>query len=178
MYFKNYKMGNKINIAIRILIISICLVYLISAFPGYKPLPQLTSKADAALLNGIGIHSVPMDRYLIVSFKDANVIYELSSECSGLVLYSMFIIGIFIVPYFSFKHRIIALAFLPILFFGNILRVMFGILVGYQFTTEASQFFHDTFGQILIFFWVLICFIIWLKITKNFPKEKKLEVVI
>lgn len=177
MYFKNNKMGNKINIAIRILIISGCIVYLISAFPGYEPLPQITSKADAILLNGMGIDSTPLGRYLIVSFKDSNVIYELSSECSGLVLYSMFIIGIFLVPYFSFKHRAIALAFLPVLFFGNILRVMFGIIVGYHFTIEASEFFHDTFGQILIFFWVLVCFVIWLKITKNFPKEK-LEVVI
>ena len=97
-------------------------------------------------------------------------------ECSGLILYAMFLIGIFIVPYFSFKHRLIALAFLPVLFFGNALRVMASILVGFHFTAKASEFFHDTFGQVLIFLWVLLCFIIWLKVTKNFPKEN-LEVV-
>lgn len=171
MYFKNHKMGNKIDIAIRITVISLCIAYLIVAFPGYEPLPQATSKVNAFLLNGVGIHSIPVGRHLVVSFTEVDRIYELSSECSGLILYAMFLVGIFIVPYFSFKHRLIALAFLPVLFFGNALRIMAGILVGYHFSAEASEFFHNTFGQIIIFFWVLICFILWLKITKNFPKD-------
>jgi exosortase/archaeosortase family protein len=71
---------------------------------------------------------------------------------------------------------LIALLFLPILFFGNALRIMASVLIGYNFSAKSSEFFHDTFGQILIFVWVILCFIVWLKITKNFPKEK-MEVI-
>ena len=176
MHVKNNKMGHKIDLAIRVIIIMTCIVYLIVSFPGYKPIPEVTSKVNAALLNGIGIHSTPYNNFLIVSFKDVNRIYELSAECAGLILYAMFLIGIFIVPYFSFKHRLIALLFLPILFFGNALRILASVLVGYNFSPKSSEFFHDTFGQILIFLWVILCFIVWLKITKNFPKEK-MEVI-
>lgn len=176
MYVKNNKMGNKIDLVCRIAIIGLCIAYLIFEFPAYKPVPQVTSKADAWLLNSIGIKTTSMGRFLVVSFQDVNRIYELSSECCGLVLYAMFLIGIFIVPYFSLKHRLLALLFLPVLFFGNAFRIMIGVLVGYEFSAEASEYFHDTFGQIIIFFWVLLCFIIWLKLTKNFPKDK-MEVV-
>jgi exosortase/archaeosortase family protein len=176
MHIKNNKMGHKIDLAIRVIIILGCIAYLIVSFPAYKPIPQMTSKVNAVLLNGIGIDSTPYNSFLIVSFKNVNRIYELSAECSGLILYAMFLIGIFVVPYFSFKHRLIALLFLPILFFGNALRIMASVLVGYNFSAKSSEFFHDTFGQILIFVWVILCFIVWLKITKNFPKEK-MEVI-
>jgi exosortase/archaeosortase family protein len=109
---------------------------------------------------------------VIVSFSQADCVYELSSECSGLLVYLMFLIGISVVPHFTLHHRLIALVFLPILFFGNTLRILFGILIGYQFSVNASEFFHATVGQVLIFFWVLLCFILWLKVTRNFPKEE------
>jgi len=171
MYFKNNKMGNKIDIIFRISIISACIAYILLAYPRYEPLPQLTASVNAFFLNNMGINSIPINNFILVSFEGVDRIYELSSECSGLILYAMFLIGIFIVPYFSIRHRLIAVLFLPVLFFGNSLRVMACILVGYNFSASASLFFHDTFGQILIFLWVLICFITWLKITKNFPKE-------
>jgi exosortase/archaeosortase family protein len=90
----------------------------------------------------------------------------------------MFLVGVFIAPGFSLRHRLFALAFLPVLFLGNVVRIMLGVLAGVHFSADASIFFHNTFGQVLIFFWVLICFIVWLKVTDNFPKdslEKDLE---
>jgi exosortase/archaeosortase family protein len=157
-------------------VISACLAYILLAYPRYEPLPQLTASINAFFLNNIDIHSIPVNNYLLVSFEGVDRIYELSSECSGLILYAMFLIGIFIVPYFSLKHRLIALMFLPVLFLGNSLRIFACVLIGYNYSASASVFFHDTFSQVLIFLWVLVCFIAWLKITKNFPKEH-MEVV-
>jgi exosortase/archaeosortase family protein len=165
-----------IGYGIRAGIILTGIIYLIFGFPNYEPLPQATSLSGSYLLNQFGIHATSFGHHIIVSFPTVDRIYELSSECSGLILYSMFVLGIFIVPSFSLKHRIISLCFIPFLFLGNTLRIVMGILIGYQFDAEASIFFHDTFGQIIIFFWVIICFIIWLKITNNFPLEYKKEV--
>jgi exosortase/archaeosortase family protein len=173
MYIKNNKMGHTIDLTIRTSIILTCIAYLIVGYPTYEPLPKITSAADTIFLNTIGIHTVNTGRFLVVSFPSVDRIYELSFECCGLILFSMFVIAIFVVPSFSYKHRFIAMLFLPLMFFGNIFRIALGIIIGYQFSADASMFFHDTFGQILIFIWVIVCFLLWLKITKNFPSEKK-----
>jgi exosortase/archaeosortase family protein len=171
MYTKDNKMGHTIDLAIRTGLILTCFAYLIIGFPSYEPLPGITSHADAVFLNTIGIHSVNEGRFLIVSFPKMNYIYELSSECCGLILFAMYFIAIFLVPSFSFKHRLIAVFILPLIFFGNIVRIALGIIVGNLISVDASMFFHDTFGQLLIFVWVIVCFILWLKLTKNFPRE-------
>jgi exosortase/archaeosortase family protein len=173
MHTKDNKMGHKVDIAIRASLILLCIAYLIIGFPSYEPLPKVTSNADAVFLNTVGLHTVNEGRFLVVSFPEANRIYELSSECCGLILFAMFFIAVFLVPNFSYKHRLIAVLFIPLIFFGNILRIALGIIIGYHFSPEASVFFHDTFGQILIFIWVIVCFLVWLKITKNFPSEEK-----
>jgi exosortase/archaeosortase family protein len=172
MYVKDNKMGHKIDIAIRVGLILACVAYLIIGFPSYEPLPKITSNADAYFLNTVGVHTVNEGRFLVVSFPQSDRIYELSSECCGLILFAMYFIAVFLVPNFSYKHRIIALLFLPLIFLGNIVRIALGIVIGYHFSVDASMFFHDTFGQILIFVWVVACFLLWLKITKNFPSEK------
>jgi exosortase/archaeosortase family protein len=173
MYTKDNKMGHSVDIAIRASLIILCVAYLIVGFPSYEPLPRITSNADAMVLNALGVPTINDGRFLVVSFPGVDRIYELSSECCGLILFAMYFIAIFLVPNFSYKHRFIALLFIPLIFFGNILRIAAGILIGRQFSADASVFFHDTFGQILIFVWVIVCFMLWLKVTRNFPQEKE-----
>ena len=173
MYVKDNKMGHKVDIAIRASLILLCVAYLIAGFPSYEPLSKITSNADAFVLNTIGVHTVNEGRYLVVAFPQVSRIYELSSECCGLILFAMFFIAVFLVPNFSYKHRLVAVLFLPIIFFGNIVRIALGVLIGYHVSADASVFFHDTFGQIFIFIWVIVCFLLWLKITRNFPSEEK-----
>ncbi|DAC72801.1 MAG TPA: hypothetical protein DSN98_03200 [Thermoplasmata archaeon] len=172
MYVKDNKMGHTLDIGLRASIILACVAYLIIGYPSYEPLPKITATADTFFLNTIGIHTVNTGRFIVVSFPGADRIYELSSECCGLILFEMFFIAVFLVPSFSYKHRFIAVLFLPLLFIGNIVRIALGIIIGYQISADASVFFHDTFGQILIFIWVIVCFLVWLKITKNFPQER------
>ncbi len=173
MYTKNHKMGHTLDIGIRAGLILACIAYLILGYPAYQPLPQVTAQADAWLLNAVGIHAVSYGRFLVASFPAADCIYELSYECCGLILFSIYFIVVFLVPNFSYKHRFIAVLFLPLIFLGNIVRIGLGVMVGYHISIDASIFFHDTFGQILIFIWIIVCFLAWLKITKNFPSEKK-----
>jgi exosortase/archaeosortase family protein len=172
MHVKDNKMGHTIDIAIRTGLILVCIAYLIIGFPSYEPLPRITSNADAVVLNTLGVRTVDEGRFLVVSFPTADCVYELSSECCGLILFAMYFIAIFLVPNFSYRHRLIAVLFLPLIFFGNIVRIALGILIGYFYSADASVFFHDTFGQLLIFVWVIVCFMLWLKLTRNFPREK------
>ena len=172
MHTTNHKMGYTLDTILRISILLLAIGYIVLAFPSYSPLPEFTAQVNALVLNVVGVHTSTLDRYVIVSFSQMDYIYELSSECAGLIVYMMFLIGVAVVPHFTARHRLIALLFLPVLFLGNALRILGGILIGYVFSVDASEFFHATFGQVLIFFWVLVCFILWLKITRNFPKEE------
>jgi exosortase/archaeosortase family protein len=164
-------MGHTLDTGLRAGLILACIAYLILGYPAYQPLPQITAQADAWLLNTAGIHAVSDSRYLVASFHHQDYIYELSYECCGLILFAIYIIVIFLIPKFSYKHRAVALLFLPLIFFGNILRIALGVMVGYHVSVDASIFFHDTFGQILIFIWIIACFLAWLKLTHNFPTE-------
>jgi exosortase/archaeosortase family protein len=79
---------------------------------------------------------------------------------------------IFLLPYFSLRQRIASLFFVPLLFMGNVFRIVIDVLIGVRFSTEMLIFFHDGIGQVFIFAWAIGCYIIWLSIFKNFPKEK------
>jgi hypothetical protein len=86
MYVKDNKMGHTLDITIRVSILLICLGYIVLAFPGYAPLPELTAQVNAQVLNTVGIPAISLERYVVVSFSQADHIYELSSECSGLLV--------------------------------------------------------------------------------------------
>jgi hypothetical protein len=55
MYVKDNKMGHTLDITIRVSILLICLGYIVLAFPGYAPLPELTAQVNAQVLNTVGI---------------------------------------------------------------------------------------------------------------------------
>ena len=93
-------------------------VWLIYSYPSFYPVPQFTGKIVNFFLNAINITSIQYGRFLIVDFVDANRIFKLSAECAGIILYSVFLLVIFIVPQYSLLHRMIGLAFIPLLFIG------------------------------------------------------------
>jgi len=155
----------------RIAIIILIASYIIVAFPSFYPFPQLTTKSLDIILNNMDIGAVSEGTFLIVGFPEYSQIIQLSAECSAIALFVMFLLGIFIVPKFSLKHRLMAIPFIIVIFLGNLLRILIGILLSIQWNhPEFIIFFHDTFGQVIIFFWVIGSYIAWLKLTGNFPR--------
>lgn len=146
------------------------ILYIILSFPDFYPFPHITSQILAFILNQIGIYAFPHGNELIV---DNLPILHISAECSGIILMSIFPLTIFLIPHFSAKQRMASLLFLPVLFLGNIVRILIDILVGLNFSVSALIFFHDSVGQILVFLWAIGAYFIWLKLFGNFPREKK-----
>lgn len=166
-------MGHKVKWdRIILLVVFLCIgIFLIFGYPSYSPLPELTATSTAWMLSGIGIDSIADGNHLVVSYLDYDRPFELSPECGGIILFSMFIIGIFLIPGFDIKHKLSALLFVPILFFGNIIRIVLGIVVGYKYSINAAVLFHNSIGQVLMFLVIIVCYVIWLKATRNFPVE-------
>lgn len=156
--------------AVKMVVIGAILAYLVSQFPYFYPFPEWTSILSAALLRGIGTPAIPYQHFLVVPNLP---VLEISAECSGVVLMMIFPLIIFLIPGINIRHRLGSLLFLPILYFGNLLRIVLDVQLGLAYGTTALEFFHDTLGQVFIFLWAIIVYIVWLRIFGNFPRETR-----
>lgn len=137
-------------------------------YPYYQPLPQWTGIVSANMLNVMGIFSAAWGDFLIVENLPP---LKISAECSGIVLLLVFPLTIFLMPVFPIRQRAASLLFVPVLFLGNVFRIITDVLVAKHISPDMLLFYHDSLGQVFIFFWGIILYIIWLIIFGNFPKD-------
>ena len=155
---------------IKSLVILLMLLYLITRFPYFYPFPETTGWSTAQVLTLLGMQAISVENLLIVQGLP---VMEVSAECSGVVLMIIFMLVIFLIPGIKLSHRMGSVFFIPVLYFGNIIRLTIDTLAGLKFGPEALVFFHDTLGQVFIFFWTIMLYIIWLRLFDNFPREKR-----
>lgn len=154
---------------VKLLVIGLILFYLITNFPDFKPFPEITAFLVAYILGFFGVIAVNWGHLLVVEGLPG---LEVSAECSGIILMMIFPLTIFLIPSVKIGHRLASLAFIPVLFLGNIIRITVDVLIGIHYSTDLLIFFHDTIGQVFIFFWAIGLYLIWLRMFNNFPKEK------
>lgn len=158
---------------LKIGLILMVFLYFVFNYPSFYPFPEITSKLVAKTLTIVGMDVTPYKNMLVADNFPA---IEVSAECSGIILLLIFPLIIFLIPYIPLSHRFAALLFIPILFLGNIIRIAIDVFIGFHYSPEMLIFFHNTVGQVFIFFWAISLYVIWLKIFGNFPKESE-EVV-
>ena len=172
-------MGNKIkktkNLSFyaRIAIILLIVGYIIIAYPGFYPIPKATGSLVAKILSFINIKASSNGTYLLVAFPGYSRILELSAECSGIVLFSLFALIAFIVPDIPMKHRFLILPLIPLLFVFNLGRIILGIVLGYNISVDFLVFFHNTLGQVFMFFGAILIYMLWLSFLGHFPTERR-----
>ncbi len=166
------KIENKFKLGFNLLFILIIFSYAVISFPNYYPFPQITGSLISKTLEYFGIPTYHYKDYVIVFIKDYNYAIQLSAECSGIILFMMFLVVVFIIPEYSIKQKLFAVPFVILLFFINALRIIIGIILSREFGSNILVIFHDTVGQAIIFFAVITSFIVWLKVTKSFPHEE------
>lgn len=154
---------------VKLLVIGIILFYLVTNFPDFEPFPEVTAFLVAKLLVLLGVNAVNWGHLLLVEGIPG---LEVSAECSGIILMMIFPLTIFLIPSVQLRHRLASLLFIPILFFGNVLRITVDALVGVYYSPDMILFFHDTVGQVFIFFWAIVLYLVWLRLFNNFPREK------
>jgi exosortase/archaeosortase family protein len=154
---------------VKLLVIGGILFYLVTNFPDFKPFPEITAFLVAKLLGLFGIVAVSWGHLLVV---DGLPGLEVSAECSGIILMMIFPLTIFLIPSVQLNHRLASLLFVPLLFFGNILRITADALIGLHYSVDMILFSHNTLGQVFIFFWAIGLYLIWLRLFNNFPREK------
>lgn len=158
------------TLIVKVLVIGLILVYLVTQFPYFYPFPEITSWSVANLLSLLGVPSLPWKNVVVAQGLPT---MEISAECSGVVLLMIFPLIIFLIPNIKLSHRLASLLFIPILYFGNVLRITMDAFVGLNFGVDKLVIFHDTVGQVFVFFWTILLYIIWLRLFNNFPREQK-----
>ena len=169
-------MGNPVKqffFLVRILILAAIVFFLAYTFPDFVFLTQLTGNALVFFLPFLGIPAVLYQNFLVVDYPQMSRVFALSAECTGIVVASIFVLSVFITPEIPMRKRIVGLLFLPVLFFGNVLRIILDVWIGGHYSVQTTVFFHDTIGQLFIFCWAIASFYAWLKITGEFPSEKE-----
>ena len=160
---------------IRFGILGIFLLWVIITFPTLYPIRELTVYLATIMGKFIGINAVAYKEFMVVSFKDINRIFNISTMCTGIVLYIIFLMATLLIPNYKLKDRLIGLLFIPILLLGNVIRILMSVYIAIDYSIDFSLFFHDTIGQVFIFAIGIFSYLLWLKITGNFIREKKTE---
>jgi exosortase/archaeosortase family protein len=163
----------KDNIIILTVILLICL-YLLLKYPEYKPLPEITAKGVSYILGPFfGFQPLTYNNIILLNLENRFITLTISPECSGILIISIFIFVIFITPKLKLKHKFLSLLFVPLIILLNIIRIALGVVVGTKMSsTEILLIFHNSFGQVFIFFVLIIVYIIFLKIYGYYPSYK------
>lgn len=162
-YNKNYISNIKKELWLRMLIITILTSLIIIFYPKYEILTNITVMI-LSILSGFFIGTTPIfyQNNLILNLDSITPIV-VSPECSGLFILIIFLLVIWLVPNISIKSRFFSFLLIPILFFSNIIRLLFAVIIGDKFGVESLIFYHATIGQIFIFVIMVYCFILVVK---------------
>ena len=163
----------KDNVIILTVIVLMCL-YLLLQYPEYKPLPEITAKGVSYILSPIfGFQPLNYNNIILLNLENRIITLTVSPECSGILVISIFIFVIFITPKIKLKHKFLSLLFVPLIIFLNIIRIALGVVVGTRMSsTEILLIFHNSLGQVFLFFVLITVYIIFLKIYGYYPGYK------
>ena len=158
---------------IRIALIVFFAGYLISEYPDYKLIASLTGEAVALAVSMAGLPVTIWNNYMLVEYSGLARVFSLSAECAGVIVLSIFLFPLFITPQIALKNRLIGLLFIPLLFFGNVLRIALDIVAGAYISAQDVVLLHNTLGQVFIFGWAILTFYLYLRYTGQFPSLYK-----
>ncbi len=150
--------------------------YFLLTFPNFEPFPQKTAQLAAMLLSlYAGVTPVYHDNHIFVNLYDRISVVNISPECSGVILLSVFALVIFITPLIKLQHRFYALLFLPLILVANVFRIVTGIIIGDYTSLEVLLLYHSSFGQVFIFIVLITSFIWFLKLFGYFKYDSLKE---
>lgn len=146
--------------------------YFLLTFPNFEPFPQITTQLVAIVLSlYIGVTPVYHDNHIFLNLYDQISVINISPECSGVILLSVFALVMFITPHIKLWHRFCALLFLPLILLANVFRIVSGIIIGDYTSVEILLLYHSSFGQVFIFLVVIASFIWFLKLFGYFKYD-------
>ena len=150
--------------------------YVIITYPGYEPFTTIAASLMTWMLS-LYFESWSYGNHMV--FTDSGKYYGFitSPECSGVLVMLVFLFVVFMTPNIKLKHRFYSIAFLPILFILNSIRVLFGIMLADLTTMSNLSFYHATIGQVFMFVSMIVIYVMFLRMFGYFKKDKDREYI-
>lgn len=138
----------------------IILTYIYNIF-----LSKLTAQYVASILSYfIGIAPVIAGNILFININDDIVPILISFECTGFMFISIYTLMMFMMPAISLQHRLLSLLLVPVIYFANIARIVFSVILGIYTDVPIMTYFHDTVGQVFLLIFTVLTLLIYLNI--------------
>ena len=130
-------------------------------------------------LSKMGIHSAASGNNIITTAGGELALIKITESCASIgVIFGFF--GLVLITPIPLKIKSIATAIaLPLVFLGNVARILIIMIVGYWLGTGALIIVHDWMGTAMTFAFILAAYGLWVWVVGKFieGKEKKQELV-
>jgi len=165
------RLWGALEFLIRLLILSIPLYLVLILAIDLSPLQHVVASHSASLLKALG-YNVFQEGYRILVGTIPNHFYFLINEdCTGWKSMLFLFALIFAVPRIAMKKRILGLVIgLPIVWVGNLMRVLGVVLAERAWGVDFALTLHDYGYRLGLIALVLIIWVVWLKLSR---REKK-----
>lgn len=153
---------------IRLLILSIPL-YLVLVFAvDLSPLQDAVATQSACVLRAMGYNVFQQGYQLIVGNAMDNFYFMINEDCTGWKSMLFLFALIFAVPGIQLKKRLIGLVIgIPIIWIGNLMRVVGVVLAERAWGLDYALMLHDYGYRLGLVALVLVVWIVWLKLSRS-----------
>jgi exosortase/archaeosortase family protein len=148
---------------LRFLILSVPLYLLLWMNPSLLPLQRAVTDHSHILLTAIGLEVQSSDLVIMIGSCNAFVIY-IGPDCTGWKSMIAFFALVFATMGVTMRKRALGLLVgLPLIYAGNVMRIVLVVLIERTWGRGAATFFHDFLWQAGLTALVIFLWLAWLK---------------
>ena len=148
---------------IRFLVLSIPLYLILWFNPSLIPLQESVTDHSQLILKAMGYEVDKSSLLLMIGTCRPFVVY-IGPDCTGWKSMVAFFALIFATLGASMRKRILGLAVgIPLIYLGNLSRIVFAIMLEQSMGREVAMFFHDFLWQVGLTAWIIVLWLLWLK---------------
>lgn len=160
---KQKMMWKTTQFLIRLTLFSTPLYVILWLNPSMTPVQNVVADHAAWLLNLLGFE-VMRDNLILGVGTENPFLFYIGPDCIGWKSMLCFIALIFATLDARMKKRIMGIVIgIPIIYLGNLFRIMIVVLIERNFGLEAAMVFHDWLWQAGLITLVIMLWLIWLK---------------
>ena len=154
---------------VRLLLFSVPLYLIIDFGLNLSGLQQVTVSWTMGILATLGL-PVTAENFLVIIGGSTPFRFIISEDCTAWKSMLFFLALVFAVP--QGRRRLWALLGLPVIWFGNLARIVGAVLIQQAFGTPAALLAHDIFWKLGMVALVLGLWWLWLRRSSKIVKGK------
>lgn len=166
------KLWSVLVFLIRLIVLSIPLYLILMFSVDMSPLQYTMAGHSSTVLRSLGYYVVQEGYHITVGTSPNDFYFLIDEDCTGWKSMLFLFALIFAVPRISLKRRLIGMAIgIPIVWAGNLLRVIGVVLAERAYGLEFALNLHDYGYRIGLVVMVLVIWTVWLKLSREKKKN-------